>query len=50
MGPVTLEGFIGPQYMSSSLSIDIGTEDDFDIGTAFSGFGVRAGVTIGIAF
>ena len=50
MGPVTLEGFIGPQYISGSTKVDIGQEDDFDIGSSFDGFGVRVGVTIGIAF
>jgi len=31
------------------MDIEAGSEDDFEIG-AFDGFGVRAGVTVGIGF
>ena len=46
---VTLDIFIGPNYSSGSLKVDSGTEDDFSLGS-FDGFGVRTGVTLGIAF
>ena len=45
---VTLDIFIGPKYSSGSTKVDSGT-NSFDLGS-FDGFGVRAGVTVGIAF
>jgi hypothetical protein len=46
---ISLEAFIGPSYSSSKLDVTSGDEDDFEFGS-LDGFGVRFGVTIGIAF
>ncbi len=46
---VTIEAFIGPAYSTGSLNVTTGTEDDFDLGS-LDGFGVRIGVTLGVAF
>lgn len=46
---VTLDIFIGPAYYGGSTKVESGSEDAFDLGS-FDGFGVRTGVTIGIAF
>ena len=46
---VTLDIFIGPGYNSGSIKVDSGNESAFSTG-AFDGFGVRTGVTIGLAF
>ncbi len=48
---VTFEMFIGPSYSISSYKVtsDYGEEDDFST-SAFDGFGLRTGFTIGIAF
>lgn len=46
---VTLDLYIGPKYGASNIKVDAGQEDDFSLGS-FDGFGVRGGVTIGIAF
>jgi hypothetical protein len=46
---VTLDIFIGPSYNAGSVKVDVGSENDFSLGS-FDGFGARGGVTIGIAF
>lgn len=46
---VTLDMFIGPSYNAGSVSVETGSESDFSAG-AFDGFGVRLGVTVGLAF
>ena len=46
---VTFEVFIGPQYSSGSAKVEAGTGDSIDA-EVFDGFGVRAGLTLGIAF
>ena len=46
---ITIEAFLGPAYGSGNVAVTSGSEDDFDIGT-FDGFGVRAGITVGIGF
>ncbi len=46
---VTLDIFVGPAYNSGSVKVDSGDEADFSLGS-FEGFGVRTGVTIGLAF
>ncbi len=46
---ITIEAFIGPAYGFYNIDIEVGSEEDFDI-TAFDGFGVRVGVTVGIGF
>ena len=46
---VTLDIFIGPAYNTGSIKVDSGSESDFSTG-AFDGFGVRTGVTLGLAF
>ena len=46
---ITIEAFLGPAYGSGNVAVTSGSEDDFDIST-FDGFGVRAGITVGIGF
>lgn len=45
---VTVDLFIGPQYVNGSLKVTNGEGGSFDTGV-FDGFGVRPGVTIGFA-
>lgn len=44
-----LDTFFGPSYNAGSVSVKDGDEDMFSTG-AFSGFGIRTGVAIGIKF
>lgn len=46
---ITIDMFAGPRGMSRSLTVKSGTEDDFRTGF-FGGFGIRAGITFGVAF
>ncbi len=46
---VTFDLFIGPSYTKADLEVESGEDDDFETGT-WDGFGLRAGVTLGIAF
>ena len=46
---ITIEAFFGPAYRFTQINVEAGSESDFEIGT-FDGFGVRAGVTVGIGF
>lgn len=46
---VTLDLFIGPSYNVGDVETDA-NEDEFDINASFSGFGVRTGLTLGLAF
>lgn len=47
---ITIDLFGGPAYNSQSIEVSDGSsEEQFDTG-AFGGFGVRIGVTIGVAF
>ncbi len=46
---ISLDLFIGPSYTKGDLKIKSGAEEDFDVGV-WDGFGVRPGVTLGIAF
>ena len=46
---ITIDLFIGPKGMSRNVKVKSGNEDDFKVG-AFGGFGVRGGVTFGVAF
>lgn len=46
---VTLDIFLGPSYNSGKLKVTAG-DDVEDVPGAFNGFGVRTGVTLGIAF
>lgn len=48
---VTLDLFLGPAYNSNSIKVNDNsvTEDDFNIGS-FSGFRLRTGITVGVAF
>lgn len=46
---VTIEAYVGPAYSFGNLKVDSGSSDDFDLGI-FDGFGLRLGVTLGIAF
>ena len=45
---VTFDLFIGPRYQSGSVKVKSGS-DNFETGF-FNGFGVRGGITLGIAF
>lgn len=46
----TLDGFLGPSYNGGSLKVESeNSQTTFDVGT-FQGFGLRAGVTFGVAF
>lgn len=46
----SLDTFIGPSYLGGSVDVEgDAEEDDFSTG-ALNGFGVRVGVTFGIAF
>lgn len=46
---ITLDIFIGPSYGTTSIDVESGDEDDFDLGS-FDGFGIRFGVNFGFAF
>jgi hypothetical protein len=47
---ISLDLWGGPSYSGGNLKVDgDGTEDDFSTGL-FNGFGLRAGVTLGVAF
>lgn len=46
---VTFDLFIGPSYTKADMKVKSGDENDFETGS-WDGFGVRAGVTLGIAF
>ncbi len=46
---ISLDVWGGPSYSSTNLKVEEGSEDDFSTG-GVTGFGLRAGVTLGIAF
>ena len=46
---VALDVFLGPAYVSGDVEVTEGSEGSFDVGV-FDGFGLRAGVTLGLAF
>jgi hypothetical protein len=46
---ITIEAFLGPSYGSGNIDVKVGQEEDFDF-TTFDGFGIRGGITLGIAF
>jgi hypothetical protein len=48
-GGLNIDLFAGPSYNSGSVKIKSGT-DTFDLPGGVNGFGLRAGLTIGIAF
>lgn len=45
----TLDTFLGPSYNGGKVKVTAGGADSFET-DAFSGFGVRTGVTFGVAF
>ena len=47
---ITLDMFIGPAYNSGKVKVTNGSEDEFDLSGAFDGFGIRTGLTLGVAF
>jgi hypothetical protein len=48
---VTLDIFLGPSYNGGNVKVKTGTDDEFDnLSAGFSGFGLRAGLTLGVAF
>jgi hypothetical protein len=46
---ISLETFLGPGYSSSSVDVEQGTEESFNLGS-FDGFGLRFGINFGLAF
>lgn len=46
---ISLDVWGGPSYSTSTIKVEEGSEDDFSTG-GVTGFGIRAGVTLGIAF
>ncbi|MFN4007436.1 MAG: DUF3575 domain-containing protein [Chitinophagaceae bacterium] len=46
---ITLDAFIGPSYNSGNVKVSDGT-NSFNLPGGVDGFGVRAGITIGINF
>lgn len=46
---ISLEAFIGPAYTNASVDVEVGDEEAFDL-KFFDGFGLRLGVTLGVAF
>jgi Protein of unknown function (DUF3575) len=47
---VTLDMFIGPRYLSGDVKVKAGSsQDSFSTGL-FNGFGLRGGITLGVAF
>lgn len=46
---VSLDLFVGPSYFGMDVEVPEGSEDTFDL-DAFDGFGIRAGITFGLAF
>lgn len=48
-GGVNLDLFIGPSYTNGKIKVTDGV-DNFDVPFGIDGFGVRAGLTLGIAF
>lgn len=46
---VTFDMFIGPKYQSTSAKVTSGT-DTFTGGSLFGNFGIRGGITLGLAF
>ena len=48
-GGLNLDLFIGPSYTSGKVKVTNGT-DSFDLPFGVNGFGIRSGLTLGIAF
>lgn len=48
-GKVALDLFIGPSYSAGDVEVKSGSNDTFETGS-FSGFSMRAGACVGIAF
>jgi hypothetical protein len=46
----TIDLFLGPNYSSGSVKVSFGDEDDFKGLNFFTGFGLRSGITLGLAF
>ncbi len=46
---ISIEAFIGPAYSVGNVKVEAGDAGSFDVGY-FDGFGVRTGVTVGLAF
>jgi hypothetical protein len=48
---VTLDIFLGPSYSTGKVKAEAGSDSDsFDVAGSFNGFGIRSGITLGIAF
>ncbi|CAN5876682.1 hypothetical protein BH24BAC1_BH24BAC1_30410 [soil metagenome] len=46
---ISLDTFVGPGYNPGSVKVDVGEEDDLDVGS-LGGFGIRTGITLGLKF
>lgn len=47
---ISLDVFLGPSYSFSKVKVETDGEDIGDINGAFDGFGLRTGITFGVAF
>jgi hypothetical protein len=48
---ITLDIFLGPSFNSGKVKVKSGDEDEFDnLSGGFDGFGLRTGITLGVAF
>jgi hypothetical protein len=47
---ITFDIFLGPAYNAGKVKVDSGSEDEFDVSGGFDGFGLRTGMTLGVAF
>ena len=46
---IVLDAFLGPSYNTGNVKVTSGDAEDFETG-AFSGFGIRTGLALGIKF
>jgi hypothetical protein len=47
---VTFDIFLGPSYSGGTVKATSGSSSDFDVSGGVKGFGLRAGITLGVAF
>lgn len=48
---ITLDIFLGPSFNSGKVKVEDGTSNQFeDVNAGFDGFGLRTGITLGVAF
>lgn len=46
---ITVDAFLGPNYAKGDIKVESGSETAFETGV-FNGFGIRLGLTVGLAF